>query len=98
MLKQNSYDPVQTSRSPTAHMNLGRGGCVSAHLLELVNSTEDRGNIQPGCYFKTPTSFDVYVQSITRRRECRTGIPRVNDAELTAHSTDHMGCDQVMDN
>ena len=50
MLKQNSYDPIQTSRSPTAHMNLGRGGCMSAHLLELVNSTEDRGNKKPGCY------------------------------------------------
>ncbi len=49
MLKQNSYDPIQTSRSPAAHMNLGRGGCMSAHLLELVNSTEDRGNHKPFC-------------------------------------------------
>ena len=52
MLKQNSYDSIQTSRSPTAHMNLGRGGCMSTHLLELVNSTEDRGNEKPYCAVK----------------------------------------------
>jgi len=61
MLKQNSYDPIQTLRSPTAHMNLGRGGCMSAHLLELVNSTEDRGNKKPGCYSPIATVRSWYL-------------------------------------
>ena len=61
MLRQNSYDPIQISRNPTTHMNLDRSGYISAHLLELVNSTEDRGNKEPKGYLQT--SYLVFILS-----------------------------------